>query len=76
MPHVLKTANNSMIWENAAYRFSNLALDPRTTIYGAGAIEILDGYYGGSAPTLNYGSLINGFEYSTGIQIIPSYLKP
>ncbi len=39
-------------------------------------IETLDGYYGGSAPGDNYGSIVSGFENFTGIEIIPKWLKP
>jgi len=31
------------------------------------AIETLDGYYGGSSPSYNYGSFVSGFENITGI---------
>jgi|GEM_PF-6403276 hypothetical protein len=39
-------------------------------------IKALDGYYGGSAPAYNIGSFINVFENTTGIQIVPDWLKP
>ena len=54
----------------------DIATDPRTWIYGTAGVEALDGYYGGSAPTYNIGSFINGFENTTGIQIVPDWLKP
>uniref|UniRef100_UPI0032B2DA7D RHS repeat domain-containing protein n=1 Tax=uncultured Sulfurimonas sp. TaxID=291845 RepID=UPI0032B2DA7D len=40
------------------------------------AIETLDGYYGGSSPGNNYGSFVAGFENITGVELVPSVLKP
>ena len=39
------------------------------------AIMVVEGYYGG-IPTNTLGSFINGFESRTGINIVPSWLKP
>ena len=41
-----------------------------------GGIVMLDGYFGGSAPSNNFGSLLAGFENFTGIEIIPESVKP
>jgi len=61
---------------NAYYMVGNTILNPRNILYGYATIEALDGYYGGSAPAYNIGSFINGFENTTGIQIVPDWLKP
>ena len=58
------------------YRVGNFLIDPKTITYGATGVEILDGYYGGSAPSYNIGSFVNGFENITGIQVVPDWLKP
>ena len=51
-------------------------MHPEVTIGTGVLIENLDGYYGGTSPSLNICSAINGFEMSTGIQIVPDSLKP
>ena len=61
---------------NAYYDVVNFVIDPKTIAYGATGVEILDGYYGGSAPSYNIGSFVNGFENITGIQVVPDWLKP
>ena len=38
--------------------------------------SLTGGYYGGSSPSANRGSFVNGFENFTGIDIVPKQLKP
>ena len=50
--------------------------NPEAVIFAGELIEGLDGYYGGSSPGYNVGSVISGFENFTGMNLVPEALRP
>jgi hypothetical protein len=62
-----------------AYEYASLQamLYPEVVIVtGESVIPVLDGYYGGSSPGRNFGSIISGYENFTGTNITPEVLRP
>ena len=61
-----------------AYQVTKMyVMDPKTITYvGETVVPALDGYYGGSSPGPNAGSLVSGVETTTGIKIIPEPFRP
>jgi hypothetical protein len=62
-----------------AYEYASLQamLHPEVVIVtGESVIPVLDGYYGGSSPGRNFGSIVSGYENFTGTNITPEVLRP